>query len=290
MAINNTELRISRAYPYFITALLIGILFLLCVSAHGAKNIFQRSFLLFTIPVLLHLSYLIFSLFFAGKREAIDAADQYEGYMGGNMCSLVIAAKNEDFSRLLSVISSAKESVPKFKSIFLVDNDSKEDYAEEYANFDSDECRVLYAPPSPMRQFGAQLMAARKAQTEWLAIIDADYIISDQWIAEAFGELSRSNADAVGFPQQYEDDGKAVTRWANALLKYEFFVENPYRIHANAHTISGTMIVVKRELFIEYYTALRRAPFTADFGFALWLHGKKKSIAVEIRLSEGSSQ
>lgn len=194
---------------------------------------------------------------------------------------VVVAIRDEAPGLLKRTLFSIQELHSTIVPMCVIDDGSADETAAEYSALESANCRVRRCPRSQRRQFGAQAFGAGMIHTEYVAIVDADSMTIAPWLQKAEVALKENDAAAIGFRQAYEDDGRAVTRWANAILCFEHCAENRYRVTANAHTISGAAIVVIRSLFLEYHNSVSRAHYTEDFGFALWLHARKLKILVD---------
>lgn len=251
------------------------IIFSLSASFHSVQKL-SLPIVIFALPIGAYALYNIMAylMFWPPQIETQGEPTRYK-----DLCTVIIPVLRESPERLAKVVKSVC-ACPGLAEVFIVDNGSDEHLRNMYRKLKGSKVMFLEAAISPLRQFGAVLVAAQQAKTPWVAVVDADYVVSPRFIQVALSQASALSVAAVGYPQIYEDDRRSITRWANGMLSFEFNVENGYRQPCNAHTISGTMIVVRRELFVEHYGKLSSAPYTADFGFALWLHSNGHKMAI----------
>ena len=124
------------------------------------------------------------------------------------------------------------------------------------------------------RQFGAQFAVAKRCTGDYLAVIDVDFLPEDTWIVKSLDVLRiESEAEACSTPQAFRNRSSPGGRLAHALDSFfEFCVENPFRAANNAHSMSGTMIVLRRNSYLACArdsTERKRAYYTEDFGISL---------------------
>jgi cellulose synthase/poly-beta-1,6-N-acetylglucosamine synthase-like glycosyltransferase len=155
--------------------------------------------------------------------------------------SVVIPAFNRR-TLLAKTLSSARDQTFRDFEIIVVDDGSTDGTAEwlsaEYP--DVRLYRQANKGPAAARNFGATV-----ALGEWLAFIDSD----DRWFPwslETFASVVGPNVSLVGGAPTYLAGDGAADRSALLTENYPDFIAT-----AGAHHVGGSLIVVRRTLFLE---------------------------------------
>lgn len=278
MSLDIVDVRDGRGKPArLLTLLSVGMTLIILVSLpfHAGCITVTLLFVLCVLPLAFLFLYIGWAILVSGSlhspQEEIDAVPKISDESN---CTIIIAVRDEPIQRLRKVCSEVCRYTPRDVKVLICDNGSSSIFAKQYQELSNERIRIIHEPLSPLRQFGAQLHAARESKTKWVAVLDADFILQGPWLNYAIKQMLKSGAQAIGYPNISEKKQSVTSRWSNSVLRFEFGVENPVRLRHNAHTLSGTMIVTLREHFIQYYSEISSARFTQDFDFGLWLHQK----------------
>jgi exo-beta-1,3-glucanase (GH17 family)/cellulose synthase/poly-beta-1,6-N-acetylglucosamine synthase-like glycosyltransferase len=108
--------------------------------------------------------------------------------------------------------------------------------------------RFFQLPNWPGYKAGALNFALERmdARTQWVAVVDADYVVRRDWLRQLAGWFSEPAVAAVQSPQAHRDfDGSALERMMNWEYEGFFRIGMHHRHERNAVIQHGTMTLVR---------------------------------------------
>ncbi|HUC04614.1 MAG TPA: glycosyltransferase [Acidimicrobiales bacterium] len=169
--------------------------------------------------------------------------------------SLHIAAYNEPPDMLIETIRTAEQlDYPNFE-IIVVDNNTTdtevwqpvEDYCAGRENV-----TFVHVDPWPGYKSGALNLALRQFASddaEIVGVIDSDYLVDPQWLAETVGYFADPNLAFVQTPQDYRDfEGNTYLTACYDAYRYFFATAMPSRNERNSIIFAGTMGLLRKGL------------------------------------------
>ena len=169
------------------------------------------------------------------------------------MVSLHIAAYNEPPEMLIETIARAESiDYPDFE-VVVIDNNTEDPGVygpvEEYCR-DRPRLRFVHVSPWPGYKSGALNLALHRLtdpRAELVGVIDADYLVSPDYLAETAGYFADPRIAFVQTPQDYREfEGSRYFTALYDAYRYFFAMAMPSRNERNSIIFAGTMGLLRR--------------------------------------------
>ena len=152
----------------------------------------------------------------------VDTPTEADTPDAGHSCSFIIPARNEESHILACMRSLQSQQTRNTKALniqlIVVDNTSTDKTAEIAAQCGA---KVINVPPgNPGR---ARNAGVKQSASEYIAFIDADCVLPDNWLLNSIDTLIKPQVVAVGSPQAPapHDAGWVERVWVNTIIPEE---------------------------------------------------------------------
>lgn len=184
------------------------------------------------------------------------------------MISIHVACSNEPPAMVISTIESLLKLDWSAYEILVVDNNTEDpalwqpvrDFIQNInasaSSVDSVQTglprlRFVHLPKWPGFKAGALNVALAQTdpRAEWIALVDADYLVAPDWFSAIAGYFSQPDVGLVQTPQAHRDfSSSALSRMMNWEYEGFFRVGMHHRHERNAIVQHGTMTVIRAEV------------------------------------------
>jgi len=157
--------------------------------------------------------------------------------------SFIIPAYNEE-DYISNCIKSIKNQTLKDFEIIVVDNgctDKTSDIVKKLG------CRVVKEPKRSLSL--ARNKGARVSRGDFLCFVDADGILSKNWLLEAEKKISKSNLDVVSGLIYFYNKNILKKIWYNTYTCFEFLGVEILYVFGKRLYLVGNNLVIKKSLF-----------------------------------------
>ncbi|HZP29680.1 MAG TPA: glycosyltransferase, partial [Acidimicrobiia bacterium] len=169
------------------------------------------------------------------------------------MVSLQLATYNEPPDMLIQTIRSLEAIDYPCYEIVVIDNNTKDrdvwQPVEEYCR-DRPGITFVHVDPWPGFKSGALNLALDQythPDAEIVGIIDADYLVAENWLSDLVGYFADATVAYVQTPQDYREyEGDAYLEACYDAYRYFFVTSMPSRNQRNSIIFAGTMGLLRR--------------------------------------------
>lgn len=172
--------------------------------------------------------------------------------------SVHLACCNEPADMVVAAIRSLQALDWPHLEILVVDNNSSDpncwqpvqSYVEHQRLAGDQRLHFIHLPVWPGYKAGALNEALRRTHplAQWVAVVDADYVVSPQWLQRLGGWLEDPDVAVVQSPQAHRDGGRSrLARMMNWEYEGFFRLGMHHRHERNAIVQHGTMSVIRRQ-------------------------------------------
>jgi cellulose synthase/poly-beta-1,6-N-acetylglucosamine synthase-like glycosyltransferase len=175
--------------------------------------------------------------------------------------SVHLACCNEPPDMVLAGIRSLQALDWPHLEIVVVDNNSSDPncwrpvqaYVEQQRSAGDQRLHFIHLPQWPGFKAGALNEALRHThpQAQWVAVVDADYVVSPNWLQRLGGWLCETDVAVVQSPQAHRDGGRSrLARMMNWEYEGFFRLGMHHRHERNAIVQHGTMSLIRRQALL----------------------------------------
>jgi exo-beta-1,3-glucanase (GH17 family)/cellulose synthase/poly-beta-1,6-N-acetylglucosamine synthase-like glycosyltransferase len=179
--------------------------------------------------------------------------------------SIHLACANEPIKMVTQTVDSLLRIDWPLFEVIVVDNNTsdataREQLAQWMAERNDPRLRFAQWETLPGYKAGAlnQALAMSNSAAEWIAVVDADYLVDPQWFKAVQRELNDASVGVVQAPQAHRNVSR---RWLDRMMNWEtagfFWIGMVHRHTRNAIIQHGTMTIVRA-------AALRRLRWDED--------------------------
>lgn len=176
--------------------------------------------------------------------------------------SVHMACANEDPAMVIEGVKSLLAMrYPRFE-VVVVDNNTHNRKASQALQ---DQCEALqdarlrFVSVAQLEGFKAGALNLALAQTsewaDWVAVVDADYVVNEHWLAHAFGSPLPSDVALIQYPQAHRLDavehGSWLARGMDTEMESFFASGMQHRQSHEAALQHGTMCLVRKDALVK---------------------------------------
>lgn len=197
-------------------------------------------------------------LFWDGSLRRRARPQAWSGGACPPRVSIHLACSNEPPQMVLAAIQSLQALDWPALEIIVVDNNTDDpacwrpvrDYVDEQRRAGDRRLRFMRLPRWPGYKAGAlnEALRATSSDAQWIAVVDADYVVRPDWISRVAGHFDRSDVAVIQCPQAHRawrDD----RLWRMMNWEYEGFFRlgMHHRHERNAIVQHGTMTLIRAQ-------------------------------------------
>ena len=212
--------------------------------------------LLLMAAILLSHAFEFAELFWEGSLRHQAQARPWDREHPAPLVSVHLACCNEPAPMVLASIRSLQSLDWPRLEILVVDNNSTDPscwqpvqaYVAQQRDAGDLRLRFIHLPHWPGYKAGALNEALRQTDpaAQWVAVVDADYVVSPQWLRRLGGWFSQPDVAVVQSPQAHRAWGHArLTRMMNWEYEGFFRLGMHHRHERNAIVQHGTMTIIR---------------------------------------------
>ncbi len=185
-------------------------------------------------------------------KKAIPLPAEQEKFV-----SIHLACYNEPPAMVIATIESLTQLAYSHFEVIVVDNNTKDaskwEPVQAYMATLPDNFRFFHLPQWPGFKAGALNFALEQTnpQAEVVGVVDADYVVTQDWLAALVPHFAEEKVAVVQAPQAHRDwENNVFRRMSNWEFEGFFRIGMHHRHERNALIQHGTMTLVRREALI----------------------------------------
>lgn len=178
------------------------------------------------------------------------------------MVSIHLACCNEPADMVLATVRSLQALNWPSLEILVVDNNSSDpacwqplhSYVQQQRALGDERPKFVHLPKWPGYKAGALNEALRLTdpRAEWIAVVDADYVVHPDWLARLAGWMAEPGVAVVQSPQAHRGwDAHRLSRMMNWEYEGFFRLGMHHRHERNAIVQHGTMTIIRADALRE---------------------------------------
>lgn len=214
--------------------------------------------LLVMAAILLSQAFEFAELFWEGSLRRRASARPLEEGQTQPLVSVHLACCNEPAPMVLATLRSLQALKWSNLEILVVDNNSHDPacwepvaaYVEQQRQAGDLRLRFIHLPHWPGYKAGALNEALRQTHpdAQWVAVVDADYVVQSQWLERLAGWLAEPGVAVVQSPQAHRAWGNSpLARMMNWEYEGFFRLGMHHRHERNAIVQHGTMTIIRAQ-------------------------------------------
>lgn len=224
-------------------------------------------FLIISLSLFFVIFHILYDLYIVIRSEDF-IMPHVENHEFHPMVSIIIPIYNESPEVVSRTFKSLKKmDYPNFEII--VSDESDDAHAKAIHDVCKEEDIVFAHKEKDEIGFNAEAIrfGIRHAKSDIVAIVDSDYLVDENWLKECVPYFQLDYVNVVNCPQSYRNTEELIPRITGAFRELAIR-KDLARFADESLTSSGTMVLIRKDIFNKYFTG---DYITEDFAFSVRL-------------------